>query len=43
VIAIADENGHFTKTLAALLPGSVEISAVGYQPLKKKFAPEAQQ
>jgi TonB-linked SusC/RagA family outer membrane protein len=42
VIAIADDNGRFTKTLPAILPGFVEITAVGYQPLRQKFTPEAQ-
>lgn len=37
VIAIADENGKFSKTVAAV-DGSVEITAVGFQPAKKNFS-----
>jgi TonB-linked SusC/RagA family outer membrane protein len=43
VVAIADDNGHFSKTLPIVSQGSIEITAVGYQPLRKKFAAEAQQ
>ncbi|MFL5745594.1 MAG: SusC/RagA family TonB-linked outer membrane protein [Niastella sp.] len=43
VVAIADDNGRFTKTLPTISEGYVEISAVGYQPVKKKFTAEAQQ
>jgi TonB-linked SusC/RagA family outer membrane protein len=43
VIAIADDNGRFSKPLPAVIEGSVEITAVGYQPLRKKFAADAQQ
>ncbi|WP_242675513.1 SusC/RagA family TonB-linked outer membrane protein [Niastella koreensis] len=42
VIAIADDGGRFSKTLPAIAEGFVEISAVGYQPVKKKFPAEAQ-
>ncbi|WP_242696381.1 SusC/RagA family TonB-linked outer membrane protein [Longitalea luteola] len=43
VMAIADDNGRFSKTLSTLSEGTVEITAVGYQPLRKRFAAEAQQ
>jgi TonB-linked SusC/RagA family outer membrane protein len=42
-VAIADDNGRFSKTLPALSEGTVEITAVGFQPLRKKFTAEAQQ
>ncbi|HEX6428186.1 MAG TPA: TonB-dependent receptor plug domain-containing protein, partial [Niastella sp.] len=42
-VSIADDMGRFSKTLPVIADGSVEISAVGYQPLKKKFTAEAQQ
>jgi TonB-linked SusC/RagA family outer membrane protein len=43
VVVVADDNGRFSRTLPALMEGSVEITAVGYQPLRKKFTAEAQQ
>lgn len=43
VIAIADDYGRFNKTLPTTVEGIVEISAVGYLPLRKRFAAEAQQ
>jgi TonB-linked SusC/RagA family outer membrane protein len=43
VVAIADDNGRFSKTLPAVAEGVVEITAVGFQPLRKKFTAEAQQ
>ncbi|WP_240347890.1 SusC/RagA family TonB-linked outer membrane protein [Longitalea arenae] len=43
VMAIADDNGRFSKTLPALSEGTVEITAVGYLPMRKKFTAEAQQ
>ncbi|THU38519.1 SusC/RagA family TonB-linked outer membrane protein [Niastella caeni] len=42
VIAIADDNGRFSKTIAAV-DGTVEISAVGFLPMKKNFNAESQQ
>lgn len=41
-IAVADETGTFSKKLP-LLEGTVEISAVGYLPAKKKFNAAEQQ
>jgi TonB-linked SusC/RagA family outer membrane protein len=43
VVAIADDNGRFSKTLPEISEGFIEITAVGYQPLRKKFTAEAQQ
>jgi TonB-linked SusC/RagA family outer membrane protein len=43
MVAIADDNGRFSKTLPAIAEGSVEITAVGYQPMRKKFAGTDQQ
>jgi TonB-linked SusC/RagA family outer membrane protein len=43
VVAIADDNGHFGKTLPVLSEGTVEVTAVGYQPFRKKFPADAQQ
>ena len=40
-IVIADENGRYKKTLP-LMDGSVEISAVGYQPVTRKFSAASQ-
>ncbi|WP_431213683.1 hypothetical protein ACQ86N_01860 [Puia sp. P3] len=37
VTAIADDKGGFGKMLNSQLEGSIEVSAVGYRPLKKKF------
>ncbi|HUP12384.1 MAG TPA: carboxypeptidase-like regulatory domain-containing protein, partial [Niastella sp.] len=42
-VAIADDNGRFNKTLPVMSEGYIEITAVGYQPLRKKFTGEAQQ
>lgn len=42
-VAIADDNGHFSKTLPALMEGTVEITAVGYLPSRRKFGAAAQQ
>ncbi|MDF2192297.1 SusC/RagA family TonB-linked outer membrane protein [Paraflavitalea sp. CAU 1676] len=42
VIAVADENGSFSKKLP-LLEGTVEISAVGYLPARRKFSASEQQ
>lgn len=41
-IAVADEHGTFSKRLP-LLDGTVEISAVGYLPITKKFSAAVQQ
>ena len=43
IVAIADDNGRFSKTLPAVMEGFIEITAVGYQPMRKKFTAEAQQ
>jgi TonB-linked SusC/RagA family outer membrane protein len=43
VVAIADDMGRFSKTLPTIAEGSVEISAVGYQPMKKKFTASSEQ
>ncbi|MBO9205392.1 MULTISPECIES: SusC/RagA family TonB-linked outer membrane protein [Niastella] len=42
-VAIADDMGRFSKTLPVIAAGYIEISAVGYQALRKKFIAEAQQ
>ncbi|HUP10731.1 MAG TPA: TonB-dependent receptor plug domain-containing protein, partial [Niastella sp.] len=42
VVAIADDNGRFNKTLPVVAGGFVEITAVGYQPFRKKFNADAQ-
>lgn len=42
LIAIADEKGTFNRTIP-LQEGTVEISAVGYLPVKKKFTAKDQQ
>ncbi|HEY1200198.1 MAG TPA: SusC/RagA family TonB-linked outer membrane protein, partial [Niastella sp.] len=42
VVAIANDNGQFSKTLPVVSGGFVEITAVGYQPLRKKFTADAQ-
>lgn len=42
-IVIADDKGRFSKTLPVVKEGAVEITAVGYKPLTKKFAAGAQQ
>jgi TonB-dependent SusC/RagA subfamily outer membrane receptor len=42
-ITMADDMGRFSKTLPVIAGGFVEISAVGYQALKKKFTAEAEQ
>ncbi|WP_242674986.1 SusC/RagA family TonB-linked outer membrane protein [Niastella populi] len=41
-VAIADENGRFSKNLPAIAEGTIEITAVGFQPLRKKFTAAAQ-
>lgn len=43
VVAIADDNGRFNKTLTGEGGGFIEITAVGYQAFRKKFTGEAQQ
>lgn len=42
VVAIANDNGQFSKTLPVISGGVVEITAVGYKPLRKKFTADAQ-
>jgi hypothetical protein len=42
VVAIADDNGRFNKTLPGESGGFVEITAVGYQAFRKKFTGDAQ-
>ena len=42
MIAIADDNGKFSKSVPAV-NGTVEITAVGYLPVKKNFTGESQQ
>jgi TonB-linked SusC/RagA family outer membrane protein len=42
VIAIADDKGNFSKNLP-LKDGTIEISAVGYLPVKRKFTAKEQQ
>jgi hypothetical protein len=37
VIAVADDKGAFGKMLTSQMDGTIEVSAVGYRPLKKKF------
>ncbi|MCS3797236.1 SusC/RagA family TonB-linked outer membrane protein [Niastella sp. OAS944] len=42
VVSIANDNGQFSKTLPVVSGGFVEITAVGYKPLRKKFTADAQ-
>lgn len=42
VVAIANDNGQFSKTLPVVSGGVVEITAVGYKPLRKKFTADVQ-
>lgn len=41
-VAIADDNGRFSKTLPIVAGGFIEITAVGYLPVRKKFNADAQ-
>jgi TonB-linked SusC/RagA family outer membrane protein len=42
VVAIANDNGQFSKTLPVISGGVVEITAVGYKPMRKRFAANAE-